>query len=223
MNWVKNWINYPKQNINNKYSLLVQIDRIYKHLLNSNEVKEDLNYNIISSDDVIKINQSPKETIRLLLEYLSSESQANSFMLYSSFAPFNRGYKISLNEFISTLQSLAASFIKLTPLSPCELVPLITDSSVSVSFIEYQLRYINSLVKEWFINSDNNTLYLQIKSQAYEEMSNELKTTLLSRTDTEEWRHKINAALSEICSFISDIFEDQDKFKILKQIKYLSI
>ena len=223
MNRVKTWTNYPKQNINDKYSLLVQIDKIYQCLLNSEDIKEEISLNINPSAEDTQLFQSPKETISHLIDYFRSVTHIKSVKIYGPLAPFNCGSSLLIDEFVSLLQSLSSSFIKLVPLSPLELFPLISDFSITIHFIDYQLRYMNSLIKNCLTNKDNDCKDFQKKHQKYEEKANDLKTALLIRSDTEEWKNKTNQVILEISKLFSDIQDDQEKFNILKQLKYLSI
>ena len=190
---------------------------------NCDQIQDEVD--ILDGDSIYEetqLFQSPKETINLLLDYLLSSSITNSFKLRGFLAPFNRGCSLSKDELIYLLRSLSFSFIKLTPVSPCYLLSSITDCSVSISFIDYQLRYINSLVKECLID-ETECYILQKKTQIYEEKIIELRTYLLNKSEAKQSKDQIKQAVFDIVKIISDIFKDQENLKAAKLIEYLSI
>ena len=197
----------------------------YIYYCNCDQIQEEVDIFDADSDSVneeIQLFQCPKETINLLLEYLLSSSISNSYKIRGSLIPFNRGCSFSYDEFISLLRSLSISFIKLAPVSPSDLLSSITGCSVSISFIDYQLRYINSLVKECLMDEVECSIK-QKETQIYEEKIIELRNYLLNKTETKQWKDQIKQAVFDIIKIISDIFKDQEYLKAAKLIEYLSI
>ena len=149
---------------------------------------------------------------------LLSPKHPKWFKLYGPLPPSNRSSTLSFDEFISFLKSLSVSFIKLSPLLLHDLLSSITDDLTSISFIDYQLRYFNSLIKANFKDLDNQWEDTQTKIRIYEEIVNEVLTTLLQKTNTEEWRCKVSKDIFSIYKLVSDIFKDHKHFIIFKKL-----
>ena len=183
---------------------------------NCDQIQDEVDiFDADSVNEEIQLFESPKETINLLLDYLLSSSITNSFKIRGSLVPFNRGCSLSIDELISLLRSLSFSFIKLVLVSPCDLLSSITDCSVSISFIDYQLRYINSLAIECLMD-ETECYILRKKTQIYEEKIIEIRTYLLDKSEAKQSKDQTKQAVFDIVKIISDIFKDQKKSKSYK-------
>ena len=235
MNKVKNCINYPKQNINDKYSLLVQLDRIYNNLIDSQTYKGTVDAFEFETDDEVPLRRSPKDTIELLIDYLSStDSSPDSFKLYSSFAWAQKGWLLSVQKFMILLKQLNNSFIKLKPIAPRELVKLISFNPLSLeacNSVHYQLSFIDSEIMA-LVNqslSDSSESDLKQAASSYAQLRSELADLLLSRANSasstkseSKQTYRLLAKVLNIIDRIADLSWSKES-SLIKQIKNLSI
>ena len=235
MKRIKNCINYPKQNINDKYSLLVQLDRIYNNLIDSQAYEGTVDAFESEIEDEMSLSRSPKDTIELLIDYLSStDSSPDSFKLYSSFAWAQKGWLLSVQKFMILLKQLNNSFIKLKPIAPRELVKLISFDPLSLeacNSVHYQLSFIDSEIMALVDQSSSDSSESDLKQAAssYLQLRSELADLLLSRANSasskkSESKQTISllAKLLNLIDRIVDLSWSKES-SLIKQIRNLSI
>ena len=213
----------------------MQLDRIYINLIDSQTYKGTVDAFEFETDDEVPLRRSPKDTIELLIDYLSStDSSPDSFKLYSSFAWAQKGWLLSVQEFMILLKQLNNSFIKLKPIAPRELVKLISFDPLSLeacNSVHYQLSFIDSEIMAIVDQSSSDSSESDLKQAAnsYAQLRTELADLLLSRANSasspkSESKQTISllAKLLNIIDKIASLSWSKES-SLIKQIRNLSI
>ena len=184
----KNILNYPEQNVNDKYGFLTQIWIIYNYMMKNKDLMKTIDPIKFYHKEEITLSQSPKEICILLLDHIKSlKYKPDAFKILGAFEPTQKGWEISTTKFIDVLESLSKSFIKLCKIDiNCLLETIISRSmkNTDINAIDYQLKAIDIeyriLIDHNISNIPSCAIYAINKClNEYESKLNELSTILL--------------------------------------------